>query len=642
MIKIQLVVPRKDYINDNWKKFLDSYEKERDLINQEKVVFEIEELVIPVQELHLHKYEADVIISRGLLTKKLKEFKLNIPVVDIPVQGIDLIRSLFTFRNKFGKRKVAVIGASNMIYGVDNLQEIVDLEIEQYYLNDLSDIPHLVDIAIGEGCEAVLSGINTCKYARKQGVQAEIIETSVDSFHQALSEAERLAVDSRKKQKRDQRYQTILDNAYEGIIAIDLEQRITAFNDSARRILLIDHPNLLGEKIDDIITKSDLLDLITESQDYKEDILTYRSIQLSVKKVAIYLRDSKIGTMIAFQDVTGIQEMEKRIRKRIYLRGHVAKHTFNNIISESAVAKQTIETAKRYAEVDSNILIIGETGTGKEIYTQSIHNYSKRKNQPFVAINCAALPENLLESELFGYVEGAFTGAVKGGKKGFFELAHRGTLFLDEIGEISVNLQSRLLRVLQEREVMRIGDDKVIPVDVRIVAATNKNLLEMVKNNKFREDLYYRLNILNLHLPPLRSCKEDIPVLVSTFIQKYAPSSRSIHITNAAIERLSKEKWEGNVRELQNVCERLAVLCKSNVIDVADINAYLPKQDYSLLSESERAVKTKLTQSIEISEKEQLLNALKENHFHREDTAKQLGLSRTTLWRKLKKYKIET
>ena len=641
MINIQLVVPRKDYITASWRSFVESYEREREFMNQKKVHFEIEELVVPVDELHKRTYECDVIISRGLLSKKLREMKLQIPVVDIPVQGIDLVRSLFLSRQRFGKMKVAVIGASNMIYGVDNLEEIVDLEIEQYYLHDLSDIPSQVDMAKQEGCELVLAGVNTCEYAKKKGLKAEIIETSADSFYQALSEAERLAVVSRKEQKKTQRFQTILDNAYEGIIAIDLNHQITAFNDAAQRLLLVDHPALIGEKIENIIMESELLNLITNVQDYKEEIVTYRSVQLSVKKVAIYLRDHKVGDMIAFQDVTGIQEMEKKIRKKIYLRGHVAKHRFEDIISESDIVNRTIETAKKYSEVDSNILIIGETGTGKEMYSQSIHNFSKRRSQPFVAVNCAALPENLLESELFGYVEGAFTGARKGGKKGFFELAHQGTLFLDEIGEISVNLQSRLLRVLQEREVMRIGDDKVIPVDVRIIAATNKNLLEMVKNNQFREDLYYRLSVLNLHLPPLRACKEDIPVMVQTFLQKYSTTNERIHITEAALKRLTEEKWEGNVRELQNFCERLAVLCKDHYIDIDDIEDFLPNHYYSNHERNKNVVKQDHTETIQMSEKQQLINVLKENQFRKEAAAEQLGISRTTLWRKLKKYEIE-
>lgn len=249
--------------------------------------------------------------------------------------------------------------------------------------------------------------------------------------------------------------------------------------------------------------------------------------------------------------------MKEKLEKK-YLRGHIAKHYFDDIIHESEVVKRTIDIAKSYSDVDSNILIIGETGTGKEMYSQSIHNHSSRKNKPFVAINCAALPESLLESELFGYAEGAFTGAMKGGKQGIFELAHQGTLFLDEIGEISPSLQSRLLRVLQEREVMRIGDDKVIPVDVRIIAATNKNLLEMVKNNEFREDLYYRLSVLDLHLPSLREYKDDIPLLVHHFVRSFT-KNEPVQITDEAMERLKQEQWEGNIRQLQNFCELMLV-----------------------------------------------------------------------------------
>src|SRR5690625_1179420 len=270
--------------------------------------------------------------------------------------------------------------------------------------------------------------------------------------------------------------------------------------------------------------------------------------------------------MVALQDVTGIQEMESKIRKKIHLRGHIAKYRFNHIITRSELVKSTIDTAKSYSKVDSNVLIIGETGTGKEMYAQSIHNQSYRKNKPFVAINCAALPENLLESELFGYAEGAFTGAMKGGKQGIFELAHQGTLFLDEIGEVSAKLQSRLLRVLEEREVMRIGDDKVIPVHVRIIAATNKNLLKMVKDNLFREDLYYRLSVLDLYLPPLRAYKEDIPLLTNYFIEKFS-TEWAIKITDGAYKKLSEQNWDGNIRQLQNFCERWSVLCKNKTVD---------------------------------------------------------------------------
>lgn len=639
MIKIKLVVPGKDYIQNAHKIFLDSYEEERTLIDHEQIDFELEEVVVPVAELPNRTYEADVIISRGLLTKKLKKLRLNIPIVDIPVQGIDLVRSLFLCRSEFGKRKVAVIGADNMIYGADNLGDIVDLEIEQYYLKDVDDILPAVEKAKADGCEVVLAGIGTCAYARKLGLHAKVIQTTEDSFHQALNEAKRLAVVGRKEAEKTRQYQTILDNAYEGVIAIDLNNKITAFNEAAQLILKAKHRKLFNREVTDVLAEGELVKLLVSDENYKEAFIKYGSIQLSVKKVAILLRDKKVGDMIAFQDITGIQEMEGKIRKQIYLRGHVAKHTFDDIISESDIVKQTIEKAKSYSAVDSNILIIGESGTGKEMYTQSIHSYSPRKSQPFVAINCAALPENLLESELFGYVEGAFTGAAKGGKQGFFELAHKGTLFLDEIGEITPSLQSRLLRVLQEREVMRIGDDKVIPVDVRIIAATNKNLLEMVKENTFREDLYYRLSVLDLHLPPLRASHKDIPLLAASFIQKFNSSSKPIIITDEALQRLSEEKWEGNVRQLQNVCERLTVLCKNDLIDLQDVEQHLPKD--SLYVTQDTYLEQKAT-ILGKNEKEKIIQALQDSHFHRETAAEKLGMSRTTLWRKLKQYNIKT
>lgn len=225
-----------------------------------------------------------------------------------------------------------------------------------------------------------------------------------------------------------------------------------------------------------------------------------------------------------------------------------------------------ISDAMTYSYSDSNILICGETGTGKELFAQSIHNSSPRKNHPFVAINCSALPENLLESELFGYVEGAFTGASKGGKMGFFELAHKGTIFLDEIGDVSPNLQSRLLRVLQEREVVRLGSDTVIPVDVRVISATNKNLKEEVANGRFRQDLLYRLDVLELNLPPLRNREQDALFLLSQLIS-YEHERTGCILTGLSEEGASlitQYPWPGNIREMRNFCQRLSILTQKS------------------------------------------------------------------------------
>jgi transcriptional regulator with PAS, ATPase and Fis domain len=345
-----------------------------------------------------------------------------------------------------------------------------------------------------------------------------------------------------------------------------------------------------------------------------------------------------VGNMVTFQDVTRIKDMEIQIRKKMHLRGHVAKHFFEDILHQSAAIKRTIETAKKFSETDFNVFIVGETGTGKEMFAQSIHNHSNRKNGPFVAINCAALPENLLESELFGYVEGAFTGAMKGGKQGYFELAHGGTIFLDEIGEISSQLQSRLLRVLQEREINRIGADKIIPIDVRVLSATNKDLLQLVKNGDFREDLYYRLDVLKLTLPPLRQRREDISLLIDAFIQEGLSPAQQFTITEAAREALSELTWEGNIRQLKNFCDRLVVLSNNNLIDLIDVQRWI---EGAMQVEQERNEKIYSDKRYP-SEREKILGILERTRYNKMKTANELGISRTTLWRKLKELNIET
>ncbi|KIV55981.1 hypothetical protein AM501_20010 [Aneurinibacillus migulanus] len=642
MIKIKLVVPCKEYIEHAFETFEELNQLEKiEKIDYENVEFELEEVVVVADRVRELNLDADVIISRGLLSKILKESNEFIPVVDTPVQGIDLIRCLYDCKARFGRKKVAVIGSLNMIYGVENFTDIVDLPIQSYVLNDITESSRLVDLAARDGCEVILSGLSTCKYAEEIGLGALLIRTGKESFRQALIEAKRLALVSRREQEKAQRYQTILNYAYEGVIAVDQTGRISVFNTAAQETLSISKPNVIGCSILDIVPAGKFRNMLLSSDEYQEDIITYQSVQLAVKKVGIFLRDKKVGDVVTFQDVTGIQEMERKIRKKMHLRGHVAKHTFDDILYRSTKIRETIEIAKRFSKADSNILIVGETGTGKEMFAQSIHNHSKRKNGPFVAINCAALPENLLESELFGYVEGAFTGAMKGGKPGFFELAHGGTIFLDEIGEISHKLQSRLLRVLQEREIVRIGDDKVIPIDVRILAATNKNLEHMVKIGDFREDLYYRLNVLKLMLPPLREHREDIPLLVDFFIQEGLMDCEHIIITDAAKKELSEWSWEGNIRHLQNFCERLAVLCKGKIIDIHDVNKC--SDNYKLEKVTlDKDMQGSSALGLYRSEREKILLVLERVKYNKSKAAAELGISRTTLWRKMKEMNIET
>jgi propionate catabolism operon transcriptional regulator len=291
-----------------------------------------------------------------------------------------------------------------------------------------------------------------------------------------------------------------------------------------------------------------------------------------------------------------------------------------------------VEQAKKYSLADSSILIYGESGTGKELFAQSIHMASRRSQHPFVAVNCAALPESLIDSELFGYEEGSFTGAKKGGKTGLFELAHQGTIFLDEISELPLHLQSRLLRVLQEKEIVRIGGDQLIPIDVRIITASNKDLAECVRQGTFREDLYYRISVLQLRVPPLRQRKEDIPLLFRHFIRHREDLMRLI--TDADLAPLMQYHWPGNIRELENVAERFLVLCQGKSLDRETIRNILQNACGVELKTKFQEKEWKLASLPDEWERIQL--ALQETGGNKEKAAKLLGISRSTLWRKLK------
>jgi transcriptional regulator with PAS, ATPase and Fis domain len=302
--------------------------------------------------------------------------------------------------------------------------------------------------------------------------------------------------------------------------------------------------------------------------------------------------------------------------------------------------RDCIKKAKIYSKYSSPILILGKSGTGKELFAQSIHNSSDRSSAPFVAINCAAIPKDLVESELFGYAEGAFTSAVKGGKAGVFELAHRGTIFLDEIGEMPIGVQTRLLRVIQEKQVMRIGDDKLIPIDVRIIAATNKDLNKMVNEGKFREDLYYRINILTLLVPSLNDRNEDIIQLSRFFIDKYAMryNKKIQRISMEAKDYLENHYYKGNIRELQGMIERAVVLCQENVLKLEDVRLLeeIEYADHNVIGNKKDSNTEKMeAKSLKQVEDEYIKKVMDACSGNVSKASKVLKISRTTLWRKM-------
>lgn len=341
---------------------------------------------------------------------------------------------------------------------------------------------------------------------------------------------------------------TILNLSKDGIIFTNNKGKINVLNESFRKIMDI-NSEIKDKNISDIITEE--LELITEKEEIIDEVFQFKDKYININKTGI----AGLGYYYNVQEITYIKQLEQNLTKQIKTKGQIARYYFQDIKTQCESMKKCIDIAKKMSKSDLTVLIIGESGTGKELLAQSIHNESKRTKQPFVAVNCAAMPENLLESELFGYEKGAFTGALKEGKKGLFELANNGTIFLDEIGDMPLLLQTKLLRVLQERQVMPIGSEKIIDINVRVIAATNKDILSMIHKGEFREDLYYRLNVLPLRVPPLRNREGDIMELLKEFMKK------DVKFSIDAVKKLLNYNWPGNIRELQNVASYISLMC---------------------------------------------------------------------------------
>ncbi|MGG0175844.1 sigma 54-interacting transcriptional regulator [Gottfriedia acidiceleris] len=361
----------------------------------------------------------------------------------------------------------------------------------------------------------------------------------------------------------------VIDGVGDGILAIDKKGRIVVFNEFLENMLKIENNHAIGHPIHSFIDNIDLLTFILSNSQQESGIFVVNGLDVIVER--LHINDQSI--IVTFRNALKTLGFERKLRKEFVKKGYIAKYNFPDIVGISSSIQETKQIAKRLAKNDLTVLIEGESGTGKELFPSAIHNASYRNSGPFLAVNFSALSDDLVESELFGYEDGAFTGAKKGGKIGLFEQANGGTIFLDEIGDISLKLQARLLRVLQEKEIMRVGGGQIIPIDVRIIAATNKNLLKMIQENVFREDLYHRLKVLFIHLPELRFRRNDVELLAKHFV---ALSDRKVKIEHELIEELQAYPWYGNVRELKNTIDYMLAVRTGNQLTKND----LPNQHF--------------------------------------------------------------
>ena len=428
----------------------------------------------------------------------------------------------------------------------------------------------------------------------------------------------------------------LLNSMNKAVVSIDKEGNIDKYNVKFKEIFNMRDDNIDGENIFqllDFIKKPSTNDL----KKHKTGVFYYKENSRNLKGIynvsEIAVKNKLKGYVIDFIENKDAIKNYNKINKDY-------KITLDNIISESEIMEHTKQKALIASKSNSTVLITGESGTGKELFARAIHNHSDRVDNTFVTVNCAAIPDNLLESELFGYEEGAFTGAKKGGKLGKFEIAHKGTIFLDEIGDMSLHLQGKLLRVLQERELDKIGGKSNILIDVRVIAATNKNLVELVEKGQFREDLYYRLNVIPITLPALRQRKNDIPLIIDYMIKEYAHKLNKdvIGIEDDAKKTLIDYSWPGNVRELQNVIEYSINMSNSSLLNLDIIPNNIKSKYYDEKSNKYEEIRT-----LEDLEKEEISKALNKFKHYKKDkelVAKSLGISRATLYRKLEKYNL--
>lgn len=606
----------------------------------------------------LNKEAVDVIITRGGTAALIKNSGIEIPVVEVMITGKELVDAINKATEISGKPHpvIGYIGFENMVRNIRMFSGILKVDLRIYHVQSAKDIENKVIQAKADGIDVVIGGVLTGEFADQNELPSVNLGATKESLLAAFRIAEEIKYARTLEQKKAEEFKTILDSAFEVIIGTDDQGIITVFNAAAELFLKVSAAEAIGSSIQaivNIVDDHDLNTVFVEGKQVLAKIVKTNQASVVLNFSPIIVGGKVMASILSFQEIDRIQNVEAKIREELYLKGNIAEYFFDDIKGKSAAIKETKRIAESFAKLDSIVLILGETGTGKELFAQSIHNASLRSNGPFVAVNCGAIPSNLIESELFGYSEGAFTGAKKGGKRGLFEIAHRGTIFLDEISEMDIYGQVMLLRVIQEKQIRRIGDDRVIPVDVRIIAATNKSLIKLVEEKKFREDLYYRLNVLTLKIPPLRDRQNDIEYLMQYFIDEYNKKFyKYVTLTEAAIARVMEYPWYGNVRHLKSFCERLVALANQNQIGVELIKRQLENELLSsrlsnkvgpqspIGGEAVAAIPNRVINSDDYPA--QIIKLLRRYDGNKTKVAEHLGISRTTLWRQIKQYHIKS
>jgi len=599
-----------------------------------RLVFGLDE-AIPVGK-EMEASGIDVLISRRGTAEILRE-NLHIPVLALMANPLDILISVKKAA-RFGKR-ILITSFRKQISGMNILEGICNVKILHGIYHDSASLEQVIGASRQKGVDVVIGGGVSMKYAKNYGLKGVELYISEEAVAFTIEDALSVARLHRLEQEKSKRYQCIIDSSSDLIISVNRAGVLTTMNKVAMELLRITDFQAEPHALIDYLPESNFKRVFDTKQSLTNKFEKVRGNMYLASHIPITVNEEVAGVVSVLRDTANVIKDEHEVRRN-FAKGLVAKYRIEDLIHVSASVDDVVQKAKRYAPSDSTILINGETGTGKEILAQGIHNMGGRSKGPFVSINCAALPDQLLENELFGHEEGAFTGSRRGGKIGLFELAHSGTIFLDEVASMPPNVQASLLRVLQEKTVMRIGSDRLVPINVRVLAASNRNLIEEVRAGRFREDLFFRLAVLVIHMPPLRERMEDLPIIVASTVSRIAKKCgvAPVAIPHPYSQQLMSYAWPGNIRQLENFIERLLLLSDEGFDPLIfeellqEIQAYAIPEDHA----PGRCARPEASAKQPNPEGKSIDEILHEARFCKTKAAQMLGISRTTLWRKMK------
>ncbi|MDE1184235.1 propionate catabolism operon regulatory protein PrpR [Paraburkholderia sp.] len=616
-------------------------------------------------EAHLEGGTVDVVIAAGSNGAYLRDH-LPVPVVTVKVNGFDIMQAIAQASAAHPGQPIGLVLHDAISSEIDELRAWLNVDILQRAYRSVDEVRGAVNDLAARNCAAIIGPGMACDFAERAGIESVFLY-SLGAVDEAFSHAVELARVSRDKESKRVRLNTIVAHLRDGVAAFDDSGRLEAVNPAMLSLLGLSDPAQAELALTARIGRF-LRDGGTRGTPIEDSIEHIDGRALSITCMPITEHGARTGAVLTVQDALVAQRIDRTLRTSQRPRNLVARHRLGDLVGASAAMDKVRRLALTGAVHDATVLLTGESGTGKELVAQGIHSASRRRGNPFVAFNCAALPEGLIESELFGHEEGAFTGARRGGKPGLFETAHTGTIFLDEIGEMPASLQSRLLRVLQERYVVKLGATQATPVDVRVIAATHRDLKALVAQGSFRADLYYRLNVLNIHLPPLRDRRDDVREIAShllgELVAEYAPAADANPQPQTELRAgvmtmleplFASYGFPGNVRELGNLLTRAAIhhaeLKNGSRDDLLAVFPELLDAERDARREYERERGEGSAAGYGAGDDadvrrfgagdapvtfDDVQRALAQSNGNRSGAAKRLGISRTTLWRLLK------